>query len=67
MSKFQFQLHRFETKYGKVEKFNRALRRFKRRYLTSKKKKQAESDAFHAALRATFTVAPATYYQDQPH
>lgn len=67
MSKFQFQLHNFEMKYGKVEKFNRTLRCFKRRYLTSKKKKQAESNAIHAALMATFTVAPAVYYQDQPH
>lgn len=67
MSMFQAQIHLFETKYGKVAKFNRALRRFKRRYLTSKKKKTAEFEALHSALRATFTVAPATYYQDQPH
>lgn len=67
MSKFEYRLHKFESKYGKVAKFNCAFRRFKRRYLTSKKKKQAESDAFHAAIKATFTVAPAIYYQDQPH
>ena len=67
MSKFEYRLHKFESKYGNVEKFNRAFRRFKRKYLTSKKKKAAEFEAVHAALRATFTVAPATYYQDQPH
>ena len=67
MSKFQYQLHKFEKKYGKVAEFNRAIRRFKRRYLTSKKKKAANIKAFHDELRSTFTVEPAEYYTDQPH
>ena len=66
-SNFRKMLDKYEAKYGKLFKFNCMLRRFKRRYLASKKKKREESNALTAALRATFTVEPAPYFPDQPH
>lgn len=50
-----------------IAEMKRRMRRFKYHYLRSKKQKEADKKAVHAALRATFTAAPATYYQDQPH
>lgn len=66
-SNFRKVLAEYEAKYRKVFKFNCTLRRFKRRYLTSKKKKAANLKTFHDELRKAFTVEPATYNPDQPH
>ena len=67
MSKFQFALNKYESRYGRLFKFNCALRRFKRRHFVSKKKQAAAKEALHKVLRESFKVEPAPYYPDQPH